>query len=173
MKNFYVLLTAGQAQLYNPHRQRWYLLFSQGSEGKALREAKLSLEELAREDLVSEAFGSLINSFTEKGFNLREILSGLAELSFRENYPDEVCILLEKASEAVPSSAVCMNPTLDLIRTRLLDDLITAQQFLQSAYDAAVKANLKDTHSELNGAIADALNSCSEAVQHVNDAPDV
>jgi hypothetical protein len=60
----------------------------------------------------------------------------------------------------------------DWERQAMCDDLTTAQMFLQAAYDAAAKAKLKDTHYELNGAIADALNSCNEAVQRLTDAPD-
>jgi hypothetical protein len=173
MKNFYVLLAPGQAQLYNPYRQAWCRLFLPSNEQEALEEAKFHIEELAKEDVVAQSFKSLIDGFAEKGFTLREALNGLAELAHRESYPDEVGRLLERASEAAAEEPVCKNLNFDLIREKLGDDLATAQQFLQAAYDAAVKVDLESTHYELNRAIADALNGCSEAVQYLDDAPDV
>jgi hypothetical protein len=67
--------------------------------------------------------------------------------------------------------AIPPQPT-DWERQAMCDDLTTAQMFLQAAYDAAVKADLGKSHYELNGAIADALNACNEALERINDEPD-
>jgi hypothetical protein len=60
----------------------------------------------------------------------------------------------------------------DWERQALCDDLATAQMFLQAAYDAATKAKLGATHNDLYMVICDAFNACSEALEHINDAPD-
>jgi hypothetical protein len=73
--------------------------------------------------------------------------------------------------QQTPEQGAIIQPT-DWERQALCDDLTTALMFLQAAHDVAVKANLKDTHSELSTAIADALNSCNEAIQRLDDAPD-
>ena len=59
-----------------------------------------------------------------------------------------------------------MNPLL----TALLDDLNAALPFIQSAYDAADKAGMKEQDYELMCAVGDALSACKEALQQLNDS---
>lgn len=43
---------------------------------------------------------------------------------------------------------------------------------LQSAYDLAEKAGIKESNYELLQALGDALTACTEALERINDAPD-
>ncbi len=60
----------------------------------------------------------------------------------------------------------------DWQKEALADDLNTALPFLQSAFDAAKKVNLGESHYELWMAICDALNATSEAIQRLDDVAD-
>jgi hypothetical protein len=54
----------------------------------------------------------------------------------------------------------------------LLEDLDTAFTALTWAKKMADQQNLKQSHSALYTAICDALNGCSHAMEHIDDAPD-
>lgn len=43
---------------------------------------------------------------------------------------------------------------------------------LQSAYDLAEKAGIKESNYELLQALGDALTACTEALERINDQPD-
>ncbi len=68
-----------------------------------------------------------------------------------------------------PMQGVIPPQSTDWQTESLIDDLSTALPFLQSAYDAAVSAGLKESNYELLAAIGDALNGCNEALERLND----
>ncbi len=87
--------------MYDPIREEWQDLgFWYPSQEAVLRESESRFRDLMREDQVAQAFKIVIDDFKQKGFSLREILDGLAELADRDSYPDRVGFLLEEAASA-------------------------------------------------------------------------
>lgn len=52
------------------------------------------------------------------------------------------------------------------------EQLETALPILQSVYEAAQKAGIKQSNYELLQAIGDALTACNEALERIDDQPD-
>lgn len=74
-----------------------------------------------------------------------------------------------KQWQQAPMQGVIPSQSVDWQKESVIDDLSTALPFLQSAYDAAVKAGLRDSDYELMCAIGDALTGCKEALERLND----
>lgn len=109
-KHCYVILSPSQsvdgrpgwtAKFFDPIRQQWVWVADwHPNREAALREAEVRLQELIRENQLTEAFKDVIDDFKQKGFSFAEILNALAELAHRENYPNQVGYFLEEASRA-------------------------------------------------------------------------
>lgn len=74
-----------------------------------------------------------------------------------------------KQWQQAPMQGVIPSHPTDWQKESIIDDLSTALPFLQSAYDAAVKAGIKESDYELMCAVGDALNGCNEALERLND----
>ncbi len=59
-----------------------------------------------------------------------------------------------------------------ILKGELEQNLKKALPHLQTAYDAAVKAGLRESDYELLATIGDALTACTEALERLNDVPD-
>lgn len=56
-----------------------------------------------------------------------------------------------------------------ILKTELEQSLKKALPYLQTAYDAAVKAGLRESDYELLATLGDSLTACKEALERLND----
>lgn len=87
------------SRAYHPHYQQWFHLAEcHLTQEGALEEARNQIRDWMREQAIVEASQAFIEQLQQSGYSLSEIFNGLAELSFRCEYPGDICSFLEKCS---------------------------------------------------------------------------